>query len=1522
MALATLPEAMQRLAMMTERVDPPSSGELWDPERLYEHGRHLAEREGNFRGSERPDLNGRLKSNARALESAYGAIVAALQAGRAISPAAEWIVDNFHVISEQLGEVPLRLTPRVWRRLPATAHPQAMGWPRIYHIAREFLRYRMWEFHPESLVRLLDGYQELRPLRMEEIWGLYPILRIVLIDELRRVAVRVEDSLDARAIADDLADWLSVEESSGARISAAAELLSQAEPLPAPFTVQLVRRLHGMGKAGVPVLDAFAQGLARHDTSVDESIQRQHARRSTSNLAARNIITSLRQLASFDWRVLFEKTSHVEALLRSRADYLVCDRRTRDRYRHSIEDLAATTGRHEVVVTRQVLELLPAPAEGDTASSDLGSWLIGPQRPQLERQLRFAPSIGKRLRRGLLSQARGLYLGGIALATVALTVVAVDVGTDWPHTSVGTLLLLSVLAAFPASELAIGILNRVWLRAFPPRHLPRLALESGLQPQMKTLVVVPTLLRSAEDAVEACRQLQIHALANQDPHICFALLSDWVDSSTESRPEDAGIFAAAQREIARLNDSANAPPGSEPRFYLLHRRRQWSESEGRFIGWERKRGKLEELNRLLLGHGATSFLPDADGAVRAPAGVRYVLTVDADTRLPLGSVKDLVGVAVHPLNHASIDPASGRVTRGYGVLQPRITPLLPAIDERSLYREIVTSGSGIDPYAAAVSDLYQDVFGEGLFTGKGLYDLSAWDTALRGRIPSETLLSHDLFEGLFTRCGLVSDIEFFEDFPSNSEVAAARSHRWMRGDWQLSPWVLGLRGSLPPLGRWKMLDNMRRSLLAPAVLALLITAFAVTHSHPVVWLLLVLAPAVVPAIITALERLLELPLAKSRRMHLYRTVANLGGDLVRALVSLAMLAQNSWLAIDAIGRALYRLVVSRRHLLEWVTAAQLKAARSAALASFVWPMKSASIVVLAAVVIFLAVNHAALAQFSPLLLLWWLTPVLAQFLSRPLDMRRANEELAPQVERELRATARMTWTFFEQFVTAEDNFLPPDNFQEDPAPVIAHRSSPTNMGLYLLSTVAARDFGWLGLHDMGARLEATLASLQRLERYRGHFLNWYDTRTLATLAPKYVSTVDSGNLAGHLMTLQQACIRALQEPLLSRRALLAPLDAITNCRQALLEPQLQQTLLDASLKLISTLAKIELQLAGPHATLQQARDTLAAVAENLAAVLASEEWQLSAAAGRWLRVARQDIESQLRDLRLVPAAHAQLPAGTTLEQMAALAPAQFAPVCAALGSVARQCESLVAEMSFSFLLDRRRGLFSIGYRVTDGTLDESYYDLLASEARLASLVAIAKGDAPRSHWFRLGRRLTGGSARPVLASWSGSMFEYLMPALVMQEPRFSLLDQTNRRVVRQQIHYGSARRLPWGISESAYNLRDRDYTYQYSAFGVPTLGLKRGLSADYVIAPYATALAAMYMPVEANDNLRALAQCSGRGDYGFYEALDFTAGRVPNGQSVAVVHAYMAHHQGMSLVALDNVLNDSMMQERFHADPR
>jgi cyclic beta-1,2-glucan synthetase len=997
----------------------------------------------------------------------------------------------------------------------------------------------------------------------------------------------------------------------------------------------------------------------------------------------------------------------------------------------------------------------------------------------------------------------------------------------------------------------------------------------------------------------------------------FAILSDFTDADQETQDEDDALLGFAHAQIDALNARHPLTGGEGTRFYLFHRKRLWNAQERKWMGWERKRGKLHEFNRLLRGAQGTSYVPrPGESILRTPvSGVRFVVTLDADTRLPMDSVRQLVGTAAHPLNAARFDTGSGRVVEGYAILQPRISPTLPRRVERSIFRSIFSSAGGIDPYAGAVSNVYQDFFGEGSYTGKGLYDVDAYERALAGRIPENSVLSHDLFESVYARCALLSDVELFEEFPSHAEVAAVRTHRWVRGDWQLVPWALGRKGrGLPVISRWKMIDNLRRSLSAPAALALLVIAWSVPAVTVDAWLGLIVLSLAMPGLLAAVDRLLFEPQGRGMRARVHDAASSLASMLVQVSSQIVFLAHNAWLMSDAIVRTLVRLAVTRRHLLEWVTAAQAKTQASLALGSFNWYLRGGTILVIGASAAVLYFDPQAFRAAAPIVVLWWIAPVVARLISIPSTTGRARQVPDDAERLELRLIARRTWRYFDRFVGPEDNALPPDNVQEDPEPIVAHRSSPTNIGLYLLSTLAARDFGWLGLDDMTTRLEATFAALERLERHRGHFWNWYDTRTLAPLEPRYVSTVDSGNLVAHLLTLAQGCDELCKAPVLDARVLRGTADTLRLLCEALEsipESRRKQTgtateLHGAALGLQEYLHALE---SAPSVDWPQALATMEARASQvleLASLLGAERIERDGEVLEWARMLRQDLRSHARDLGLRAADG--LPAPRLAQR---------------LGLLASAARRYFGATDFAILFDADRWLFSIGARMADGklVLDTSYYDLLASEARIASFVAIVKRDVTQGHWFRLGRRMTLSDGHPVLMSWSGSMFEYLMPSLVLYAPYGSLLDQSCRGAVSSQIAYGVERGVPWGVSESAFNVRDRELTYQYAAFGVPGMGLKRGLGRQLVVAPYATALAAQYEARAAVANFAKLRRIGALGRFGYYDAVDFTTARTPEGSDFVLVRAFMAHHQGMSLVALDNVVHPGVMRHRFHREP-
>ena len=1491
--------------------------ELFSSDRLEEHAASLAAAQGvTQRRSARHSLGIRLKQNESVLLAAYRAIGAAVGEGRPITPAAEWLLDNYHLVEEQIREIREDLPPGFYRPLPKLADGPFAGYPRVFGLAWAYVAHSDSRFDPDSLRLFVRAYQRVQPLTIGELWAVAITLRIVLIENLRRAAGRIVSGRAARQDADQVADRLLGLNGYAAEPDALTSRDAARASLPPAFAVQLVLRLRDQDPTITPARRWLDEHLIEQGTTADQIVHEEHQRQGTSNVTVRNIITSMRLLSDVDWPEFFESVSLIDELLRSNSGFAAMDFASRDLYRRAIEQLARGSKQTEIAIARAALSAAATPAAGDDMGTadhrcDPGYHLIGAGRRVFEASVGYRTSLWKYLT-SFSTREAGDYIAAIILIAGIVLVLPMVVLHAWgvrgPH-----LALLALLGAVPSVDAAIAFVNRAVTRGLGATILPGLALRDGVPPHLRTMIVVPALLTTRASIEENIERLEIHYLASPDAELHFALLSDWTDASAEHTAGDAALLDIAIEGISRLNHEHGPAPAGD-RFLLLHRRRVWSSGQKQWMGWERKRGKLHELNQLLRGAPDTTFIDIGGRRPAVPPDIRYVITLDADTRLPRDAARRLVGKMAHPLNRPRFDAATGHVLEGYAVLQPRVAPSLPLGREGSLFQRVFSSASGIDPYAAAVSDVYQDLFGLGSYAGKGIYDVDAFEAALAGRVPEGTLLSHDLFEGTFARAGLVSDIEVVEEFPSRYDVAAARQHRWARGDWQLLPWMLGRgdaagedrgNGTLPLIGLWKMLDNLRRTLSAPAGLAALLIGWLLPIGAALLWSTFVIATIAMPALLPVIAAIIPGRAGITVRSHLRALRRDVWLAATQTVLLVAFLPHQATLMIDAIGRTLFRLLVSRRNLLQWVTAAQAKLSFRLTLPAAYRRMAGAVAIgaVGAVLIVYFRPHNAWLA--APFLILWAASPAVAVWISvSPLV---AGRLAVSEVDaRALRLVARRTWRYFETFVTAGDQMLPPDNFQEDPRPVLAHRTSPTNMGLYLLSAVSARDFGWSGTLDFVERVEATLATMLRLERYRGHFYNWYDTRDLRPLEPRYVSTVDSGNLAAHLITLANACRGWIDLPGEFTQCFSGIGDSLELAREArrglpddLRMHATSRDQIDEALAALAAALEFagSAQIAARLAVLVPLAATLADISRTLAG-----EWGNDAGGELlfWSEATQRSIESWCRDV---------------MQSEGALQGLRTR-----LGAIEVSARDMAEAMQFGFLFDQQRRLLSIGC-IADGTLDSNCYDLLASEARLASFVAIAKNDIPARHWFRLGRSVTPVGRGAALISWSGSMFEYLMPSLVMRAPAGSLLEQTNGLIVQRQVDYGSELGIPWGISESAYNARDLELTYQYSNFGVPGLGLKRGLRENTVVAPYATGLAAMVDPQGAMRNFERLCAISARGRYGFYEALDYTRSRLPEGAHVAIIRAYMAHHQGMTIVAIANVLFDGKMRGRFHAEP-
>jgi cyclic beta-1,2-glucan synthetase len=1580
----------------------PIREELFGIERLEQHAACLA---GTQRIALSPvidrRLEARLRDNDKALRLAYLTAIKASRDTRSTTPAAEWLIDNFHVLAEQVIAIRTDFPPGFYRQIPKLVDGTFEGYPRVFGLAWALVAHTDSRLESKSLIRFLRAYQHVQPLTIGELWAISITLRVVLVENLRRLADDIVNCQIARKEANSCADRLlgveCVAEPTGRVFSDRTGALSAA------FAAQLVRRLREQDPLVVPALDWLNKRLAAQGSAADDAVHAEQQREGAANVTIRNVITSMRMLSSLDWRELFESVSLVDRILSADSDFAALDFPTRESYRRSIEILARGSKHTEIDVAHLAIEAAreaeKRAGDEDSVSSaqerEPGYYLIAKGRPAFEQAIGFRLTFKERIVRANTNIGIAGYIavviGVTFLLAAAMLHSSIEAAAGWEGW------LVTVLAFFLASDVAIALVNFVATYRFDSKILPCLELAEGITPALRTMIVIPTLLTSRHAIIEQVERLQVHYLANSDAEFFFAMLTDWTDSNCENMPDDVGLLKVAEENIAALNLEYGSGPAGD-RFLLLHRRRCWNEAGNCWTGWERKRGKLHEFDRLLRGAMDTNFVSVGGRAPATPSGVRYVIVLDCDTRLPRGAARRLVGKMAHPLNRPTLDPVSRRVVDGYAVLQPRVTPALPTGLDGSIFQRVFSNTSGIDPYACAVSDVYQDLFGEGSYCGKGIYDVDIFETALAGRIPDNTLLSHDLLEGIYARAGLVSDIEVVDEFPARYDVAVARQYRWVRGDWQLLPWIFGQgwssdavrrRQAIPLVGRWKMIDNLRRSISTPFSFLALVTGWIFPFVSADRWTAFIVVTIATPSLIPFFSALLPRRLGLSKRMHLWGIYTDLKLAVSQTILQVAFLAHQARVMSGAILLTLFRLTVSRRNLLEWVTAAQAKTSPPLDLPGFYKQMAGGVALAIVAAGLVVWVAPASWPIAAPFLLLWLLSPAIARWVSLP-SSGSGRLAVLPADRRALRMIARRTWRFFETFVTAKDHMLPPDNFQEDPAPVIAHRTSPTNFGLYLLSVIAAGDFGWIGVIQATDRLEATLGSMKRLERFRGHFYNWYDTLDLRPLTPKYISSVDSGNLAGHLIALWNACKEIRFRPVVGRQWVDGIRDPTELLRESLREDgdmagsTRQGPLKEAVDSLLLALLEVP---SSPFASAVRANELAlrSASITRLARVYVEGRCERDSGALLWAEAIsaciadnRRCIDSLLPWAALLdpdnadPAlfgANTQAGAGVELAALLRVMPTLSAlpetcataihlleplkgkleadgaggensyrnltsliaafeasalaadALSARLVNAGQIARSLFDGMEFGFLFNAERELLSIGYRVEDGSLDTDCYDLLASEARLASFVAIAKGDLPTRHWFRLGRAMASVGYGAALISWSGSMFEYLMPSLVMRAPAGSLLDETCRQMVFQQIKYGASRHVPWGASESAYNARDLEFTYQYSSFGIPSLGLKRGLGENTVIAPYATALAAMTASRAAIVNFERLTKAGGRGSYGWYEALDYTDSRLPKGVIVVAIRAYMAHHQGMSVIAIANALDAGLMHRRFHAEP-
>ncbi len=1546
------------------------SGPSLNSAQLQDHARSLAE---THRLDSKPVRNGkllrRLEQGRHLVQQTCLDLSEASELRQNMPPTFEWLLDNEYVLEGNARDVHLNLPLSFYRKLPALASETDHGLPRVYGLARELTEKAELRLNEENILMFIEAYQSTKPLSIGELWTIPQMLCIVLIETIGQLADRASTELREEELADFWTNRLiAANRCDPKSLYSILAKLTEAYPNPSPyFASQMISRLYDEGTVLVQVQFWLERLLEK---SIHDLLQYEKNRQAADRRSIESAFASLRFLGLIDWKECFERLSVVEQTLRRDPSgiYPQMDFETRNLYRRAIENIQRRSDLNESQIAQYALDLATELDPITGCSTHIGAYLIGDKRKQLTQRLQYRETLYFRALDWSYRHHSAVYFSGLFLFMAMFILLILHTGF---HThSLWIKGIIAALLLIPVSQLSIEVLNTLIMRLFPPRTLPKMNFkDSGIPDDCRTLVVIPMMLanqRTIEDEVE---KLEIRFLANQEANLLFSLGSDYLDATSAHCVEDEPLLHAAMQQIQALNHKYG-----EGRFFLFHRDRTWCESEGKFIGWERKRGKLEELNNLIVGTrppeaGRMVYVGDPEKL----SDVRFVITLDSDTQLPAGAARRMIETLAHPLNKAHLGD-KGRVQSGYTIIQPAVSPSLPSATG-SAFSRLFSNPVGIDPYTNAVSDVYQDLAGEGSYHGKGIYDVRTFSRVLSGRFPEGLLLSHDLIEGAHVRVGLASDIKLYDECPQDYLSYIKRQHRWIRGDWQIADWAMphillpnGKRGPNPLswFDRWKIFDNLRRSLLPVASLALLITAWLVSSRTG--WI----ASGVVAIQLLFHSLVQPFTWVTTHQGLKGVSITRVAHDLLRVIAEAAFLPYQSWLTLDAIARVWYRRYISHRGLLEWTSAQATHDGAQTKVPMFLLSMGLVSLFSLSIGSIVVYRLPANLGVASPWLVLWFLSPLVAWLLSRKSSVKPRQYSLPVEDREFLRNVARRTWRYFSEFVNEETSWLPPDNYQVSYQNKLALRTSPTNIGLYLVSVLSAHDFGYITIDEVIETLAKTMKTIGKLNRYEGHLLNWYDIQTLEPLNPHYVSTVDSGNFLGTLWTLDRGLESLMQIPLLGAQAFVGLHDTADVLRQTIRDDG--NTGLDNR-----TLENLFSAWGSPQCSVpawlellrRTEKDTGSFVEHILDDSVEQGDFrywakQLQHQASAWLDIAdrylawidilAEKTEDDVAELgadtleifreslhhvpslqELAKGDQACIASLQTIRRnthadnvvlldwidrvVAAYDRAKWlaGEELALMEQLSQTCVDLSESINMRFLYNTERRLFSIGFNVSESRLDQSFYDLLASEARLGSFVAIARGDVPCEHWFALGRPFGAVGRHRALLSWTGTMFEYMMPLLFQKSYNNALLDKAAREAVAIQIAYGRKHRIPWGISECAFGDLDVQKTYQYQAFGVPELGLKRGLAKEIVVAPYATFLAVDIAPQEAMKNLKRLADLGLLSRYGYYESIDYSSRSNPLGVNV---RSYMVHHQGMIFLALNNFLHDGCLQRHFHTDPR
>lgn len=1508
-------------------------------ENLEKHAAHISTYYSTVsKGNSKRRIIKNLDNNYKAIIDSYEHIDKASKDNREILGAAEWMLDNLYLIEKEYKTIKYNMPSSYYKNLPVIDKGIMKGYPRVYQIAVELVTHRDGIMDEETIESFIKAYEKNAPLTMGELWALPLMLRMALIQNISNISKKIKYAQKEKFKAEIIGDKL-IKAYSEKRLGEELTIM-EAEKIDftTEFTERLVKILRDNALDSDRVYQWINKGIDSTHMDLDHIIVNEHVMESNFQISMGNSITSLRAIEALDWNKSFEKLSYVEQILRKDPYnvYKDMDFESRDYYRHKVEELSRGLNVEEITIAKKALEcaLSEANSNKEPYKAHIGYYIVDEGLKTLKKAIDTKDSF--RINSYIRKYPLTFYLGSIALGILFLESLLISLQIiNGAQVNIWYYVLAIIALLIPASEIVISILNWSINRLLSPRFVPKLEFKDGIPEKFSTMVVIPTLLNNEKRVKELMEDLEIYYLANKEENLYFSILGDFKDSSKEREEKDEDIIACALSEVKRLNKKY-AEEGRDI-FYFFNRHRKFNEKQGIWLGWERKRGKLMEFNSLLRGDKNTSY-NIISGNMDSLSKIKYIITLDADTELPRDGAKKLIGAIAHILNKAYILKSGEhkRVFRGYGLIQPRVTVGTLAAN-RTLFSKIFSGETGIDLYTMAISDTYQDLFGEGIFTGKGVYDVDIFNYMLKGEIPENSVLSHDLLEGSYVRCALATDIELVDGYPAYYNASSLRLHRWVRGDWQLLPWLFK-KSPLNTLSKWKIIDNLRRSLLAPSIIILILLSLSVLPGNLGLWITIAYLSIVTPILFDVSENVVS----PMRGIALTGRISNFKIAAEQLFLIFSFIPYQSYMMLDAIIRTLYRLFISKRNLLEWQTAADVEASSGKKLSNYIRAMWWGSAI--AVLILFLAFNiEPSLAlTLLPSCIIWFLSPFTAYYISKDISYKKV--ELPYKDALLLKELSRRTWAYFEDFVNEENNWLAPDNFQEDPPNGLATRTSPTNVGMGLISNIVAYDLGYIGIEENIERLENIVENVEGLTKYKGHLYNWYDTISKEPLFPRYVSTVDSGNLVGYLWVVSEALKEYMNSPILRDIYIEGMLDTIHLAKDELEEvnyydeeiksilenknmnlTQYKRLLMDLRSK------AIDIERLNPKANIYWNLKIKSMVNNRIKELQNIFPWTDSIN----LKEGYEELYSSLKTLaREVPLNHltkeieeliskhsSGLEHNIELLNLMENSIKYIDKLLSRTKELIEALNTLSDNTDFTVLYDEKRGLFSIGYDIEKDTLGNNYYDLLASEARAASYIAIARGEVEQKHWFKLGRAMTYMNGSKGLVSWSGTMFEYFMPLLIMKSYPDTLLNTTYYSVLEGQKNYAKERRTPWGISESAFYYFDINLNYQYKAFGVPGIGLKRGLSDELVVAPYATVMTLQMNNKDAIRNIKEFVKDGVLGRYGLYEAIDYTKDRIPKGVNRALVKCFMVHHQGMSLMALNNFLNNNVLQERFHRVP-